>query len=90
MSKINKPVQKFCIVCGSPTELKIPEGDNRKRAVCTVCGHIHYQNPKVVSGCILEWEDKIFYVKEQLNQEVGTGHFLPVFLKIMRLSLRVR
>ena len=32
---------------------------------------------------------KFFYVKEQLNQEVGTGHFLPVFLKIMRLSLRV-
>ena len=49
MSKTNKPIQKFCIVCGSPTEFKIPEGDNKERAVCTVCGHIHYQNPK---GCI--------------------------------------
>ena len=23
-----------------------------KKELCTVCGHIHYQNPKVVSGCI--------------------------------------
>ena len=71
MSKINKPVQKFCIVCGSPTELKIPEGDNKKRAVCTVCGHIHYQNPKVVSGCILEWEDKILLCKRATEPRSG-------------------
>ena len=31
---IAKPIQKFCIVCGSPTEFKIPEGDNKERAVC--------------------------------------------------------
>ncbi len=37
MSIANKPIQKFCIVCGSPTESKIPEGDNKDRAVCTVC-----------------------------------------------------
>ena len=50
MSKISKQSQKFCTVCGSPTEFKIPDGDNKERAVCTVCGHIHYQNPKVVSA----------------------------------------
>ena len=71
MSKIKKPVQKFCIVCGSSTELKIPEGDNKKRAVCTVCGHIHYQNPKVVSGCILEWEDKILLCKRATEPRSG-------------------
>ena len=71
MSKINKPVQKFCIVCGSSTELKIPEGDNKERAVCTVCGHIHYQNPKVVSGCILEWDDKILLCKRATEPRSG-------------------
>ena len=68
---IAKPIQKFCIVCGSPTEFKIPEGDNKERAVCTVCGHIHYQNPKVVSGCILEWEDKIVLCKRATEPRSG-------------------
>ena len=63
MSIVKNPIQKFCIVCGSPVEFKIPDDDNKERAVCTVCGHIHYQNPKVVSGCILEWEDKIVLCK---------------------------
>ena len=31
---------------------------------------------------------KFFYVKEQLSQEVGIGHFLLAFLRIMRLFLR--
>ncbi len=71
MSKISKQVQKFCMVCGSPTEFKTPEGDNKERAVCTVCGHIHYQNPKVVSGCILEWEDKILLCKRATEPRSG-------------------
>ena len=71
MSLANKLIQKFCIVCGSPTEFKIPDGDNKERAVCTVCGHIHYQNPKVVSGCILEWEDKIVLCKRATEPRSG-------------------
>ena len=71
MSITKKPIQKFCIVCGSPTEFKIPDGDNKERAVCTVCGHIHYQNPKVVSGCILEWEDKILLCKRATEPRSG-------------------
>ena len=71
MSKISKQSQKFCTVCGSPTEFKIPDGDNKERAVCTVCGHIHYQNPKVVSGCILEWEDKVLLCKRATEPRSG-------------------
>jgi len=71
MSSASNAIQKFCIVCGSPTELKIPKGDNKERAVCTVCEHIHYQNPKVVSGCILEWEDKIVLCKRATEPRSG-------------------
>ena len=71
MSITKKPIQKFCILCGSPTKFKIPDGDNKERAVCTVCGHIHYQNPKVVSGCILEWEDKILLCKRATEPRSG-------------------
>lgn len=39
---------------------QVPAGDNRERLVCPDCGHIDYENPKVVvgsvvveSGCVL-------------------------------------
>lgn len=39
---------KFCPRCGGATEEKIPVGEHEKRYVCTACGAVHYQNPKMV------------------------------------------
>jgi ADP-ribose pyrophosphatase YjhB (NUDIX family) len=47
---------KFCSECASPVSLSIPAGDNRPRFVCSNCGAIHYQNPKMVLGSIPVWE----------------------------------
>jgi ADP-ribose pyrophosphatase YjhB (NUDIX family) len=49
---------KFCSECAHPVTVAIPEGDNRPRYVCTHCGTIHYQNPKMVIGSIPVWERK--------------------------------
>ena len=49
----------FCIRCGSRTESRVPEDDDRPRDVCTGCGRIHYVNPKLVVGCVPEWEERI-------------------------------
>jgi len=46
----------FCSECAHPVALSIPEGDNRPRFVCSNCGTIHYQNPKLVVGSIPVWE----------------------------------
>ena len=48
---------KFCSACGATVELRVPDDDNRSRHICTACGIIHYQNPKMVIGSIPEWED---------------------------------
>jgi ADP-ribose pyrophosphatase YjhB (NUDIX family) len=32
---------------------RIPEGDDRERLVCADCGHIAYENPKVVVGSVV-------------------------------------
>ena len=37
----------------------IPAGDDRVRRVCTDCGFVDYQNPKVVVGAIVTFEDQI-------------------------------
>ena len=39
--------------------------------MCTVCGHIHYQNPKIVSGCIFKWENKILLCKRATEPRSG-------------------
>ena len=44
----------YCDACGTPTIVAIPEGDNRERRVCPNCGKIHYVNPKVVVGCLVD------------------------------------
>lgn len=48
---------RFCSACGATVELRVPGDDNRLRHVCTACGIIHYQNPKMVIGALPEWED---------------------------------
>ncbi len=62
---------KFCSSCSAHVELRIPEGDTLSRYVCTVCHEIHYQNPKMVVGCIPEWEDKILLCRRAIEPKIG-------------------
>src|SRR5580704_9729713 len=52
-------VMNFCSQCGARVTLRIPSGDNVQRYVCDACGTVHYQNPKLVVGCVPEHEGKI-------------------------------
>ncbi len=62
---------KYCSNCSASVELTIPEGDSLPRYVCTVCNTIHYQNPKIVVGCIPEWEDKVLICKRAIEPRLG-------------------
>lgn len=61
----------FCRACGSAVQQLIPEGDNRLRDVCSSCSHIHYENPKVIVGCLLEWEGKVLLCKRAIEPRYG-------------------
>jgi ADP-ribose pyrophosphatase YjhB (NUDIX family) len=69
MSK-HDPV-KYCSHCGDYVSLMVPDGDNRHRHVCNACGQIHYQNPKVVCGCIPVWQDRILMCKRAIEPRKG-------------------
>ncbi|KAJ6994202.1 nudix hydrolase 23, partial [Populus alba x Populus x berolinensis] len=43
----------FCQWCGGQTKHDIPDGEEKMRAICTVCGKITYQNPKMVWSFII-------------------------------------
>ena len=62
---------KFCSNCSGTIELRIPEGDTLPRYICATCNIIHYQNPKMVVGCIPEWEDKILLCRRAIDPRQG-------------------
>ncbi|MES9993585.1 MAG: NUDIX hydrolase [Candidatus Thiodiazotropha sp.] len=62
---------KFCCHCGSEVGVKVPEGDNRPRYVCESCRSVHYQNPKIVVGCIPVWEQQILLCRRAIEPRYG-------------------
>ncbi len=75
-------MMKFCSHCGSPRiELRVPEGDNLPRFVCAACGTIHYQNPKIVVGCLPEWEGRVLLCKRAIEPRYGLWTLPAGFLE---------
>ena len=66
-----KPVVNFCSQCGASVVQKIPQGDNRPRDVCDRCGFIHYQNPRVVTGCLPVYGDRVLLCKRAIEPRKG-------------------
>jgi ADP-ribose pyrophosphatase YjhB (NUDIX family) len=62
---------KFCSQCGGPVALTVPSDDDRPRHVCPACGVIHYQNPKLVVGCIPEWDGRILMCRRDIEPRRG-------------------
>jgi ADP-ribose pyrophosphatase YjhB (NUDIX family) len=61
----------FCSHCGSPIGRATPAGDQRERFVCDVCGTIFYENPKVVVGCVLEWNAALLLCRRAIEPRSG-------------------
>lgn len=62
---------KFCNECGAPVSLRIPEGDNLPRHVCQRCHTIHYLNPKLVVGCVAEWDTRVLLCRRAIEPRYG-------------------
>ena len=50
---------------------KVPAGDSLPRYVCDGCATIHYQNPRMIVGCIAEWEDRILLCRRAIEPRHG-------------------
>ena len=59
----------FCSHCGSKLERRIPPGDHLPRFVCDSCGTIHYQNPRLIVGCVPE--DRILICRRAIEPRLG-------------------
>ncbi len=54
-----------------PTVTLIPDGDNRERQVCPDCGFINYENPKIVVGSVVLWENSILLCRRAIEPRRG-------------------
>lgn len=73
---------KFCPDCGTALERRIPAGDNRLRSVCPACGAVHYENPRVVVGCVPEWQGRILLCQRAIAPRRGFWTTPAGFLEI--------
>jgi ADP-ribose pyrophosphatase YjhB (NUDIX family) len=62
---------KYCSKCGSTVTSKVPPGDNRPRFICDDCATIHYENPRIVAGCVPEYGDSILLCRRSIEPRAG-------------------
>ena len=74
-------IVQYCSTCGAGVEKGIPPGDDHPRYICTACGSIHYQNPKLVVGCIPEYQDHILLCKRDIEPRRGKWTLPAGFLE---------
>ena len=73
---------KFCSHCGSDRlEFRVPDGDTLPRHVCSDCGTIHYENPKVVVGCLPVWDGQVLLCKRAIEPRHGLWTLPAGFLE---------
>lgn len=61
----------FCPECGAPVRLVVPPGDDRERSVCSRCGLVHYQNPKIIAGCLPVWDRRLLLCRRAIEPRLG-------------------
>lgn len=71
----------YCSSCGQPLARKVPPGDNRERHVCERCGAIHYENPRIVAGCLALWEDRVLLCRRAIEPRRGRWTLPAGFLE---------
>ncbi len=62
---------KFCSQCGNTVTRMIPAGDNRMRHVCGHCATVHYENPRIVAGCLPVWGDQVLLCRRAIEPRRG-------------------
>ncbi len=60
---------RHCYRCGAPMEPRPQQG--HMRPTCTGCGMVHFLDPKVVAGVIVEIDGKLVMIKRNLEPGLG-------------------
>ena len=62
---------KFCSNCGHSISFGVVENEHLPRFYCQNCGTIHYQNPKIIVGCLPVYQGKIMLCRRGIEPQRG-------------------
>lgn len=69
-------VWRFCPECAGALELRVLKRGDPQRHVCTNCGHVLYQDPKVAVGTIISTDDgRVVLVRRAIEPGYGKWVF---------------
>ncbi|MFQ5603894.1 MAG: NUDIX hydrolase [bacterium] len=71
----------YCSHCGEKVKFGAVPGDDMPRFYCENCQTIHYQNPKIIVGCIPRWQDKVLLCKRAIEPRKGLWTLPSGFLE---------
>jgi ADP-ribose pyrophosphatase YjhB (NUDIX family) len=71
-----------CRACGTAVQYRVPDGDNRERAVCPACATIHYENPNNVVGTVPVWGDQVLLCRRAIEPRYGLWTLPAGFLEL--------
>jgi 8-oxo-dGTP diphosphatase len=60
---------KFCPHCGTPMQTR--QAQRRMRPVCPACGYVHYVNPIVAAGALVDQEGSVLLVRRNVPPGLG-------------------
>lgn len=63
----------YCVECGGRLEER--EAFGRLRGVCPDCGHVHFEDPKVAVGVVVEMDGKIVLGRRNHEPMMGEWSF---------------
>lgn len=72
---------KYCSHCGSEVQFGALPQEHLPRFYCPSCGAIHYENPKIIVGCLPIWEDKIMLCKRGIEPQYGLWNIPGGFME---------
>jgi ADP-ribose pyrophosphatase YjhB (NUDIX family) len=62
---------RYCSSCGGSIAVRIPPGEDRERFVCDDCGVVHYRNPRIVTGCLVNTDDRVLLCRRAIAPRRG-------------------
>ena len=62
---------KYCCQCAAELSKSVLPGDTHERMLCPLCGHVAYENPKILVACFATWGDKVVWMKRATDPQKG-------------------
>lgn len=80
---MHRPPIRHCKNCGAAVAYRLPDdGDTKERAVCPICGTVHYENPLTVVGTIPCWGDQVLLCKRNIEPRLGKWTLPAGFMEL--------